>query len=99
MRVIVQSRGEPVKSALAEEPAAYPLYDEPAVNEEGMPPRCRRSLGRALGTVMYIILSKRGPKLAWNYSFTQGGDGGGLPRRIALLVTGLPPVIGGCARQ
>jgi predicted PurR-regulated permease PerM len=33
----VQSRGEPVKSTVAEEPAAQPLYDEPAVNEQGMP--------------------------------------------------------------
>jgi predicted PurR-regulated permease PerM len=34
MAVIVQSRGEPVKPTLAEEPTAHPLYDE---SEQGMP--------------------------------------------------------------
>jgi predicted PurR-regulated permease PerM len=37
MAVIVQSRGEPVKPTPAEEPAAHPLYDEPAVSEQGIP--------------------------------------------------------------
>jgi predicted PurR-regulated permease PerM len=34
MAVTVQSRGEPVKPTLAEEPTAHPLYDE---SEQGMP--------------------------------------------------------------
>jgi predicted PurR-regulated permease PerM len=37
MAEIVQSRGEPAKYTPAEEPAAHPLYDEPAVSEQGMP--------------------------------------------------------------
>ena len=39
MAVIVQSRSEPVKPTPAEEPAADPAYEEPAVNEQGMPRR------------------------------------------------------------
>src|SRR3984885_401123 len=37
MAVIVESRGEPVKPPPADEPAAHPLYDEPAVSEQEMP--------------------------------------------------------------
>ena len=37
MAEIVQSRGEPVKSPPAEDPAAQPLSDETAVSEQGMP--------------------------------------------------------------
>ena len=37
MAEVSQSRGEPVKSTPAEDPAAQPLSDETAVSEQGMP--------------------------------------------------------------
>jgi adenylate cyclase len=61
MAVLVQSRGEPVKPTPADERAAHPLYDEPAVSEQGMPRgvaelKGRRTAAGQAVTDMYLGL-------------------------------------------